>query len=178
MSKQKTFTQSVKGKIIIASVFACIALFLAWGTSKLAFEEMLDTVENISTPSERLRIVNSLSLKIVGLDQLQKSKVFHKSRDKEGFLKESKKLILSIDTLSRLYKGDTAQLGRIASVKKLLKDREQLFLNYIQVREGFLNSDFSKQIESVNNLVEENSRKTDSTIRQSEKRTLTTTVYN
>lgn len=179
MSKQKPFTKSIKGKIIIASVFACIALFLAWGTSKLAFEAMLDTVENISAPSERLRIVNSLSLKIIGLDQLQKSQISNKTGDRESFLKESKKLGLSIDTLSKLYKGDTTQLERIASVKKLLKEREQLFLNYLQVREGFLNSDlFSEQLQSVNDLVEENSRKTDSTIRQSEKRTLTTTIYN
>lgn len=179
MSKLKPFTKSIKGKIIIASVFACIALFLAWGTSKLAFEEMLSTVENISAPSEKLRIVNSLSLKIIGLDQLQKSQISNKSGDRESFLKESEKLSLSIDTLSKLYLGDTTQLERIASVKSLLKERDQLFINYLQVREGFLNSDlFTQQLQSVNNLVEENSRKTDSTIRQSEKRTLTTTIYN
>jgi signal transduction histidine kinase/FixJ family two-component response regulator len=179
MAKEKTFTQSVKGKIIIASVLACAALFLAWGTSKLAFEEMLTTVENISSPSERLRIVNSLSLKIISLDQLQKSQAFHNPGNHKIFLKESKQLARSIDTLRGLYQGDKAQLERIASMKNLLKERDRLFVNYIKVREGFLNSEsFSEQIQSLNALVEENSRKTDSTIQKSEKRTLTTTIYN
>lgn len=179
MAKQKAFTQSVKGKIIIASILACAALFLAWGTSKLAFEEMLDTVDEISAPSERLRVVNALSLKIISLDQLQKSQAFHKQGNNKVFLEESKKLISSIDTLAKLYKGDSAQIERIAAVKKLLQERDRLFVNYLKVREGFLNSElFSKQVQALNNLVEENSRKTDSTILQSEKRTLTTTIYN
>jgi len=179
MAKQKTFTQSVKGKVIIAFILACAALFLAWGTSKLAFEEMLTTVENISSPSERLRIVNSLSLKIISLDQLQKSQAFHNPGNHKIFLEESKQLAKSIDTLRELYEGDKAQLERIVSMKNLLKERDRLFVNYIKVREGFLNSaSFSKQVQSLDNLVEESSRKTDSTIQSSEKRTLTTTIYN
>lgn len=179
MNKPTAFTQSIKGKIIIASIIACVALFLAWRVSRIAFEEMLGTVESISAPSERLRIVNALSLKIISLDQFQKSQAFHNPDNHELFLEESKQLALSIDTLSKLYRGDAAQLQRIASMKNLLEERDRLFVNYIKVREGFLNSElFSRQVQSLNNLVEENSRKTDSTIQQSEKRTLTTTIYN
>jgi signal transduction histidine kinase/CheY-like chemotaxis protein len=173
------FSQSIKGKIIIASFLAVSALFLAWATSKFVFEQMLDTVENIAEPSERLRIVNNLSLKIISLDQLQKSQAFHNPGNYKVFLDESKQLSLSIDTLKKFYEGDSLQLDRIASMQVLLKERDKLFINYLKVREGLLNNQsFSSQIESLNSLVEENSRKTDSTILESEKRTLVTTIYN
>ncbi len=179
MSKQKAFRKSIKGKIIIASVLACAALLLAWGTSKLAFEEMLNTVENISSPGEKLRMVNALSLKIISLEQLQKSQAFQNPGNHKIFLEESRQLAKSLDTLKKLYQGDQAQLDRITSMKNLLKERDRLFVNYLKVREGFLNSaSFSQQVQSLNDLVEESSRKTDSTIQQSEKRTLTTTIYN
>ena len=68
--------RATKGKVILALFLACSALFLAWAVSKVAFREMLETVENISSPNERLRLVNQLSRKISGLDQSSKETSF------------------------------------------------------------------------------------------------------
>src|SRR5690606_33387650 len=100
------FTQSVKGKIIIASVVACAALYLAWETSKIAFNEILTTVEDISGPAERLRLVNKLSLRIVGLEQIQKTQTLNQQANSKQMQQELKELGRIMDTLSNVYKGD------------------------------------------------------------------------
>ncbi|RRN77020.1 hybrid sensor histidine kinase/response regulator, partial [Pseudoxanthomonas sp. SGD-10] len=172
------FTQSVKGKIIIAFVVASLSLFLAWETSKIAFDEILSTVESISAPTERLRLVNKLTLKLVQLEQLQRTQTLNQQVEKKQTEQELKDLSAIIDTLNTLYRGDTIQLQRLASLNVLLKERNRLFNNYLKERQGFLDSEsIAKQIQSLNELVEENTRKTDSAIIESEKRTLTTTIY-
>ncbi len=172
------FTQSVKGKVIIAFVVASLSLFLAWETSKIAFDEILSTVESISKPTERLRLVNKLSLKVVRLEQLQRTQTLNQQIDRKQSAKELKELSLIVDTLNNLYRGDTIQLQRLASLNVLLKERDRLFTNYLKERQGFLNSEsIARQLQSINDLVEENTRKTDSAIVESEKRTLTTTIY-
>lgn len=172
------FQKSIKWKIVIASVVACTALYLAWQTAKIAFYEILNTVENISEPTERLRLVNDLSLKVVRLEQLQKSVSLKNTSDYKQLQKESKELVSIIDSLQYKYRNDSLQLARIASMKQLLKERDKLFSNYLTDRRGFLdNKSIEKQLRSLNDLVEENARKTDSAILESEKRTLTTTIY-
>lgn len=136
---QKRFFQAIKGKVIIGFLFAGVALLLAWTVSKLAFNQMLDTVEKISAPNDRLRIVNDLSHKIARLDQLQRDEAFNKQGN-FSFLAESRKLRLSLDTLKNMYLGDDAQLARIKSIKGLLSERDKQFMAYLKVRETLINT--------------------------------------
>jgi len=175
---QSSFVQSIKGKIIIASVLACFALLLAWSISKVAFKQMLGAVENISAPNDKLRLVNELSHKITRLDQLPKSQILHNPAKYYGFFRESRKLNLSIDTLKTLYAGDKVQLRRIRSLKKLLSERDGLFINYLKVREGLVNSQsFTNQVDMLNDLFKKSAEQNDSTVTTTEKKTSTTTVY-
>ncbi|WP_304066067.1 ATP-binding response regulator [Pedobacter glucosidilyticus] len=173
----KSFSQSVRGKIIIAAFFACIALGLAWATSKYAFNKMLNSFEDVAKPGERLRLVNELTFKIISLDQLQKAQALNNPGDYSIFLEETKQLSLGIDSLSKLYVNDSLQLSRIKSMNELLKERDRLFINYLKVREGLLNNNsFSNQVAELNALVNESSKDLDSLVLRSEKRTLTTTI--
>ncbi|KQS35443.1 ATP-binding protein [Pedobacter sp. Leaf194] len=173
---QKRFFRAVKSKVIIGFLFACFALVLAWGISKFAFTRMLNTVEEISAPNDRLRIVNDLSHKIARLDQLQRDEAFNKQGN-SSFLKESRKLRLSLDTLRKLYKGDSLQLARIKSIRNLLVERDKQFLSYLQVRETLVNTkSFSDEVKKLNVLVATRSRQTDSAVLTTETTTSTTTV--
>ncbi|SMC77404.1 ATP-binding protein [Pedobacter africanus] len=175
---RKSFFKAVKGKIIIALLLACFALFMAWGVSKVAFKEMLTTVENISAPSERLRIVNAISRKISSLDQLQKKQAFNDPGNYGKLFKESRQLRLVLDTLGRLYRDDSLQLARILTIKKLLTERDKQFINYLKVRERLVNNKaFSAQVKNLNLLVSKGSEPTDSTIVATEEKTSTTTIY-
>lgn len=173
---QKRFFRAIKSKVIIGFLFACFALLLAWGISNFAFTRMLDTVEKISAPNDRLRIVNDLSHKIARLDQLQRDEAFNK-QGTYSFLKESGKLRASLDTLRKLYRGDSAQLARIKSIKNLLTDRDKQFINYLKVRETLVNTkSFSNEVQKLNQLVATRTRQTDSAVLTTETTTSTTTV--
>lgn len=174
----KEFIHSIKRKVIIAFTLACFALVLAWGVSKVAFRQMLKAVENISAPNDKLRIVNELSLQIPRLDELQRGQALRNPGNYGVFLKESDKVDLTIDTLKQLYAGDSVQVARIETLKKLLQDRARLFVNYLKVREGLVNDTaLSGQFKSMSNLMNSPPRKTDSMVVTTEKRTSTTTVY-
>jgi len=172
------FIRSVKGKIIIAAILACFALFMAWRTSKDAFMAMLNAFENVSAPNEKLRIVNDLSQRITRLDQVQKVRILSEPGEYGSFFNETKTLNLEIDTLKHLYADQPAQVERLNTLKKLLRDRDKLFINYLKVREGLINNkSFSAQVESLNEIVDKTSKQADSTVTTTEKKTSTTTVY-
>lgn len=173
---QKRFFRAVKSKVIIGFLFACFALLLAWGISKFAFTRMLNTVEVISAPNDKLRLVNDLSHKIARLDQLQRDEAFNKQGD-YSFLRESRRVRSDLDTLRKLYKGDSAQLARIRSIKNLLTQRDKQFVSYLQVRETLVNTkSFSNEVKKLNELVESRAMQTDSAVLTTETTTSTTTV--
>lgn len=173
---KKSLFKAIKGKVIIALLLACFALIMAWAVSKVAFNEMLNTVENISTPSERLRMVNLISLKISRLDQLQKTQASSDPKNYSKLLKESRELRASLDSLSNLYAKDSIQLQRISSIQKLLKERDNQFVNYLKVRERLVNNkSFSTQVQNLSELV--NKSGNDSTVLASQLQTSTTTIY-
>ncbi|WP_231458873.1 MULTISPECIES: ATP-binding protein [unclassified Pedobacter] len=173
---QKRFLRAIKSKVIIGFLFACFALLLAWGISKFAFTRMLSTVEQISAPNDKLRLVNNLSHKIARLDQLQRDEAFNKQGD-YSFLRESRKLRATLDTLKRLYDGDSLQLARIKSIKNLLSDRDKQFVDYLKVRETLVNTkSFSEEVKKLNDLVVKRSVQSDSAVLTTETTTSTTTV--
>lgn len=175
---QKSFIQAVKSKIIIALLLACFAMFLAWGVSRIVFSEILSTVQNISTPSERLRLVNSISRRIARLDQQQKSVAFNDPGNYSSFLKESEQLRHALDSLSSLYVNNTGQQVKIRSIKSLLRKRDEQFVQYLKVREKLVdNQSISSKVKKLNNLVTKTAEQPDSTIITSEQTTSTTTIY-
>ncbi|TKC03520.1 hybrid sensor histidine kinase/response regulator [Pedobacter cryotolerans] len=177
MVNQKRFIEATKGKIIIGFLLACFALLLAWGISKFVFGEMLNTVEQLSAPNNRLRIVNELSHQTARLDQLQKDQAFNNDANKNNFILKTRRLRKSLDTLSQLYERDTAQLLRIKSIKKLLADRDKQFLAYLKVRETLVNTkSFSNEVKKLNELVSQRSREADSAVLTTRTSTSTTTI--
>lgn len=177
MAVQKRFIEATKGKVIIGFLFACFALLLAWGISKFVFEEMLNTVEKLSAPNDRLRIVNELSHQTARLDQLQKDQAFNGDANQNNFILETRRLRKKLDTLSRLFVNDEVQLNRIKSIKKLLSARDKQFLMYLKVRETLVNTkSFSNEVQKLNELVSQRSREADSAILTTETSTSTTTL--
>lgn len=175
---RSNFIGSIKGKVILSLLMACFALFMAWGVSRVAFQEMLNTVEQISAPSERLRIVNVISRRITGLDQLQKKQAFNDPRNYEKLFRQTKELRLVLDTLSQSYVDDTLQLERLTKIKLLLGQRDRQFINYLRVRERLVNDkSFSAQVQELNSIVSKSSEQADSTILATEEKTSTTTIY-
>lgn len=169
---QKKFFTATKGKVIIGFLFAGFALLLAWGVSKFVFGEILGTVEKISAPNDKLRIVNKLSHQIAGLDQLQRE-----PKNNVSFFAATQKLSRTLDTLTTLYTTDDEQLQRVKTLKKLLKDRDKQFLAYLEVKENLINTQsFSEEVDKLNELFTQRTREADSAVFTTETSTSTTTV--
>jgi signal transduction histidine kinase/FixJ family two-component response regulator len=174
---EKSFLGAAKGKIIVGFVLAFFALFLAWGVSKIAFNEMLDTVDTISTPNAKLRLVNQVSRKVASLDQQQRNTAFSSPGKYSRFFKDSRQLRLLLDSLAGMYRSDPVQLNRIKSIEKLLVARDKQFVNYLKVREGLVNNkSFTAEVQKLNELVNRPPQQQDSTIVTTEKKTSTVTI--
>jgi len=175
---QKSFLSAAKGKIIVGFILAFFALFLAWGVSKIAFNEMLATVDTISTPNAKLRVVNAISRKVSSLDQQQKKLAFNSPGKNDNYSRESSDLRSLLDTLAGLYVNDAVQLARIKSIKRLLVERDKQFVNYLKVRERLVNDQyFTSEVQKLNDLVAQSPQQQDSTVVTTEKKTSTVTIF-
>ncbi|SEN37878.1 Signal transduction histidine kinase [bacterium A37T11] len=169
----KVSSGSVRRKVIFVFLCCLGALILAWLTSRVAFRAIMDTVDNISTPNEKLGLVSKISRDIMQLDQLQRSQaILNAGSSYKNFAKESKAISASLDTLKKLYTGSSLQVKRLDSINNLLKRRDRLFNEYIKVRDRLVNGDeFSSQLQSLDSLF----FVPDTTVRTTEKKTSSTT---
>ncbi len=176
--KQKTkFFQATKSKVIIGFLFTGVALFMAWSISDFVFKEMLNTLDKLSAPNDKLRIVSQLSEKITRLDQIQRNEVFDKSSEFNSFFKDAKDIKLSLDTLTELYEDDSTQLARINAIKHLISDKDKQLVKYLKVRKSLVSTrSLSNKVQELNQLVLDKSQKEDSTITTETQTTTTTTL--
>ncbi|MBE9465202.1 ATP-binding protein [Dyadobacter subterraneus] len=179
--RNRSFTKSVKGKVLLGFFVAAIALGSSWIVSKIAFENMLEKLEILSTPSEKLRIVNKVFKDILLLDQLQNARPLPEKEDsiKQQFLNQSAQLIRTLDTLSFFCRDTPLQVIRIDSMKSILIARDSIYSDYVKVRSKLVNNKaLSEEVHSISGLITtKKKKKPDSTVITTERRTTTTTVY-
>lgn len=174
LEKQKTGSK-VYYKIFFIFMASAVALGLAYVISRVAFDEMLNKVDKVSTPNEKLRLVSRISRDILQVDQLQRAQILNTS-NYSGYAKESDDILLALDTLENLYSSHDVQSQRIDSIRILLKERDQLFNSYVQVRKNLVdNQAFASQIENISSLIQ-SAPQSDSTIVTTEKKITTRTV--
>lgn len=174
LEKQKTGSK-VYYKIFFIFMASAVALGLAYVISRVAFDEMLVKVDKVSTPNEKLRLVSRISRDILQVDQLQRAQVLN-TTNYTGYAKESNDILRALDTLENLYSSHDVQSQRIDSIRILLKERDQLFNSYVQVRKNLVdNQAFSSQIKNISSLIQ-SAPQSDSTIVTTEKKITTRTV--
>lgn len=174
LKKQKTGSK-IYHKIFFIIMACAVALGLAYVISKVAFDEMLNKVDKVSTPNEKLRLVSRISRDILQVDQLQRAQVLN-TNNYTGYAKESDNILLALDSLENLYSSHDVQSQRIDSIRVLLKERDELFSSYVQVRKNLVdNQQFSSQIKNIATLIQ-SAPQSDSTIVTTEKKITTRTV--
>ena len=166
----------ISRKILIILLCSSVALGLAYYVSRISFVELLGTVNKISTPDEKLRLVSKISRDILQQDQLQRSQLFlANNRQYNGFVTESDAIIHTLDSLKALYVGNAVQEQRIDSILTLIRERDKLFISYVQVRKRLVdNEDFSNRIQHINQLIQAGPTM-DKTVVTTEKKVKTTT---
>ena len=147
---------SIAGKIIITSLLACMAVFLSLYISRVTFSNILETVDRISKPNNKIQLVNDLFRNVVNLDQLQRSQVLKPPADddKDPFLGEAGHVQLLLDSLRNVSMGNRTQVARIDSMKVLLRKRNALYLQYIKLRSTQLRNDtMAGQVKSLSEMI-------------------------
>jgi signal transduction histidine kinase/CheY-like chemotaxis protein len=173
-----SFLKSVKGKILLGFFIASLALAASWVTSKLAFTNMLTTLETLSTPDDKMRLVNKIFRDILTLDHLQNERKLKGEEMNDEVLAQSVELIATLDTLSGLSLEDPMQVIRIDSMRTILKEREKIYGDYVKVRSKLVNNKaLEDEVKSISGLITTTKLKPDSTVLKTEKRTTTTTFY-
>ena len=171
------FVSSVKGKIILASLLACLLAILAWKTTEKAFATLLDSFDTVTAPNDKLRLIHEISMKMNRMEQVQ-AFVDKRNNANNNFLNETQKLGKKIDTLKNLYPDRPSQLRRLNTLKKLLDDRDKLYVDYLNIRSGLINyKQFARQVELLHDMVNKSAAQTDSMVTTSVKKTATTTYY-
>jgi signal transduction histidine kinase/DNA-binding response OmpR family regulator len=179
--RNRSMSMSVQNKVLMAFLVAFMALAASWLISKVAFEDMLNKLEDFSTPSEKLRIVNKVFKDILSLDQLQNARPLPEKQDsiKQQFFYQSAQLQTTLDTLSFFCRDSKLQVSRIDSMKILLMARDSIYSDYVKVRSKLVNNKaLSDEVQSISGLITTKKKaRPDSTIITTERRTTTTTVY-
>src|SRR5690554_2033208 len=129
ISKNRT-GKKVQQKVIFVFLASCIALGLAYTISKVTFDEMLKTVDSISSPNEKLKLVSKISRDILQLDQIQRSQLLLPEERAlpadsayPNYINDSETVLASLDSLKKLYAANPIQRQRIDSISELLKER-------------------------------------------------------
>ena len=176
--KEKSFYQSIVKKIIAALVIGGVAMFLSGEAIRVGFQEMLETVNKLSQPNVKLKVVNELFHDITKLDQLQKVHAL-KNPDKPyaDFKQSSGSLLKTIDTLRILSAGKIVQIHRLDSMETILHTRNKLFKDYLTLRKDFIrNKALTKRINAVSKYIANIKPKVDSSVITTNQKITTTTI--
>jgi len=176
--KDPSFFKTVKGKVLLGFFVASFALAASWFISKQAFDNMLKKLDVLSEPNDKQRLVNKVFKNILQLDQLQNERTLKGDTAGQKFLVQSAQLITYLDTLTALCIDSPLQINRLDSMKRILRQRENIYSNYVKVRSKLVsNRALSDEVKSISGLITTNKLKPDSTVVKTEKRITTTTLY-
>lgn len=181
---EQSFLKSVKGKIFFGFLIGTVALTASYYISKAAFDEVEETVSQISTPNERLRLINAVFQDILQLNQIQNTfqtnaaGVFSQEETRLAYLTHSDRLKGRLDSLGVWFSDSPDQLARLDSIREMLDQRAITYNAYMLERRGLATSTaLKKKVNSISEFIETSKgAKGDSTVVTTEKRTTTTTI--
>jgi len=152
----KKNNKSIVVKIVITCLLACGATFLSLYISRFTFKRILSTVDQLSKPNTKIQLVNDLFRNVVELDQLQRHQALKEVPTQYNpFLKESRHLQMMLDSLRGMSLENKTQVVRIDSMKKILYERDLLFLRYIKLHGALVKNDtLATEIKNLSGLIE------------------------
>ena len=156
MVKIDFYSESIRGKIIAIAIIAALSIALSWIILRIAFRKVVDTIEEVSKPNDKLVLLNSLSNDIAQIGQYQRKQILQNPTKSNPIdLPETKKLINKLDTLRKLCKGNKIQLHQIDSIEQVMTQYDVLVVNYLKLYEGlFSNKPLTGKFKTLSNLME------------------------
>jgi signal transduction histidine kinase/DNA-binding NarL/FixJ family response regulator len=174
-STNTPYLRGVFSKILAAFVLVCVAIMLALFITRFSFREIMHTVDELTSPNEKLLLLNDVFEEITTLDQAQRAEAIkNPHKPYNTFLDQAATLHTMIDSL-KLLSWDKAQVDRLDQMKGILEERNKLFFSYLKVKADLSdNRDFSVQLDTLAAILQNNELAIDSTLLTTHTKTTTT----
>lgn len=170
--------KSARGKIIASFLLILAFAVVSYLGYQLVFQEMLEKVEKLATPDSRLELSREVYETFMIVDQRQRQMAI----SQPGTLRKeiNNDFILfheKLNNLEEMIREDSIQLQKLAEIKYLLRQREDLFQAFTGARKDFLyNKNLNERIQSITQLIVDKAEQQDTQVIQSERRTISTTI--
>lgn len=168
----------IKGKLFSIILIAALSVTISWALSNFTFKKVVDSIEEISKPNERIRLTNHLSYSLSKMVQFQRKQLIDRNVHNEIKYPDIEYLMQTLDTLRTTSGENKILLQKIDSMEMIIWKYDSLLSNYLELYAGFI--DYNKLSSSYHSLTEFISfiaNEIDSSVVTTETKTTTTTVY-
>ncbi len=173
---ERSFLSPLRNKVIAAFLLAVVAIALAAGTTYFSFNNLLTEVDELSAPNEKLLKINHLFESITQLDQRQRAEAIRNPlQPYRQFLRQSKALTSSVDSLLLYTWASNQQTQRIQTMKQILNRRDYYLIEYLKLRSVIYSNNNQRQFDSLANALLTALPPADSSVTTSQQKTITTT---
>ncbi len=126
-------------------------MFVAYVISNWVFKETFDTLVTVSSPNPKLTLIERLFPEVNRLDKTQRLEALKSPiQSIKNFQGTSRKILEILDSLQALYTGDTLEEARIIKMHELISERNNIFLNYLDIYNKLIKSkSISKELKGV-----------------------------
>lgn len=180
LEQQKSFTQTTRGKLILAFVLVlCVSLF-TWIFNRSAFDRINGVVEELAKPNERLTALNQLQLGMSRMNDFYRVEALqNRFKPSAAYYEKVDQILEQVTQLKTFFESDSVQIRRLNQVDSVFRQRNTLFEKYLKMRYNYLHNGLvDKQFEELANQVDHENLKVDTNVVTSEKETTTYTYYN
>jgi len=172
---EKLSITSVTKKVIAGFLLVFVAILMALGISHFGFREMMNTVDQLSEPNQKLDALNTIFQEITSLEQTQRAQAISNPRNPyKIYLDQSKAFVNKIDSL-QLLDWDSTQRQRLEEIKAILQKRNRLFLSYLKLKSQMVdNRKLTERLDTLTKMLVQERVAYDTNVVTTEKKIITT----
>lgn len=179
MEHSKRFTQTTRGKLILAfGLVLCVSL-LTWIVNRSAFDRINNVVEDLAKPNNRLEALNDLQMEMSRLNDFYRAEALqNRYRPSGEFDRRVAAISGRLSQLRDTFASDSAQVMRLVQVDSIFMQRNKLFEKYLKIRYNYIHNGLvDKQFEELADQVDRENLKVDTNVVTTEKQTKTYTYF-
>jgi signal transduction histidine kinase/CheY-like chemotaxis protein len=179
MEQSKRFTQTTRGKLILAfGLVLCVSLF-TWIVNRSAFDRINTVVEDLAKPNNRLEALNDLQMEMSRLNDFYRAEALqNKYKPSDEFDQRVSGISNRLNELKDSFADNSTQVQRLVEVDSIFAKRNKLFEKYLKIRYNYIHNGLvDKQFEELAEQVDRENLKVDTNVVTTEKQTKTYTYF-
>ena len=179
MEQSKKFTQTTRGKLILAfGLVLCVSLF-TWIVNRSAFDRINTVVEDLAKPNNRLNALNDLQMEMSRLNDFYRAEALqNKYNPSEEYDQRVAQITNRLNELKDSFADNPTQVQRLLQVDSIFVKRNLLFEKYLKIRYNYLHNGLvDRQFEELAEQVDRENLKVDTNVVTTEKQTKTYTYF-